>query len=247
MNGKKSITYSIIRTLCYSQIFSYPLTFSELWKYIIHSKKITREELALNLYENRNFFQEVREYIVLPGDIKLIKTRNERIAHSKRKLAKALWISNILSLIPTVKLIGISGSLSMYNTKINDDIDLFFITSKRMLWTTRFLVNIVLILLKEKRLRNDKFAKDKICPNMFMADDYMELPKNKRNLYTAHEVAQMKVLYSKNNTHNRFLYKNSWILKYLPNVFEKEDRVSPKETQNSPIREKVKTITEYLF
>jgi len=51
---------------------------------------------------------------------------------------------------------------------------------------------------------------------MFITLDNIVIKK--QNLYTAHEVAQLKVLYGKDTTYEYFLYKNKWIKKYLPNI-----------------------------
>lgn len=246
---KNTITEAIIRTLCYAQVFSYPLTISELWKYLICDKKVSKEDFILTLHHNRSFFEQVQDYIVLPGDRKLITQRSNRMQPSRRKLGKALWISHVLSYIPTVKLIAISGSLSMHNAKPEDDIDLFIISSKNRLWTTRLLVTIVLLLIKEKRKRAEKFAKDKICPNMFISEDALKIKK--QDLYTAHEVAQMKVLFSKDNIYTYFLQENTWVLKYLPNVFavhrKKRQKVKTSFSPHISLLEHVLFKAQYYY
>ena len=229
------ITRSIIKTLCYSQIFSYPLTVSELFKYLISSKKITREELLLALYRNHNLFEHKDQYVVLRGDGKLVQERVKRKAYARSKLAKALWIAQILSFLPTIKLIGHSGSLSMYNAKKEDDIDLFFITSKNSLWITRALITIVLLFLGEKRRKNDRMAADKICPNMFLSEDALMIKKTHRNLYAAHEVAQLKILFSKDHIYEKFLKENKWVLRYIPHAFEIYKKPFKNKKQIAPL------------
>lgn len=214
-----SLTYAIIRTLCYAQIFSYPLTETELWQYLLHNKKISRKTFIWNLNQNLHVFEKIYDYYVLRGDSKLAAERTKRHNYSVKKLRKAVLISKILFYIPTVKLIGVSGSLSMYNAKKEDDIDLFFITSKNFLWTTRFMVNVALCLFGQKRMKEEKYAQDKICPNMFMPEDVLCIKKQDQNIYTAHEVAQMKVLFAKKNIYLKFLSQNAWVLRYMPNAF----------------------------
>lgn len=215
-----NITKSIIKTLCYGQVFSYPLTLPELWKYLISPKKISGEELVTALKVGKSGITQVQKYIVFPGDEKLVVERTMRTQESKRKLRKALWISQVLSVLPSIKLVAVSGSLSMHNAKPKDDIDLFIITAKDRLWTTRFLVNTILIFLREKRSRKGGRATDKICPNMFISEDSLEIPTH--NLYTAHEVAQIKVLFSRDNMYHRFLKSNKWVLRFMPHAFSLE-------------------------
>ena len=52
---------------------------------------------------------------------------------------------------------------------------------------------------------------------MFIDENYLAIPKEKQNLYTAHEVCQLKVLYDLDNTYQKFLVANSWVKKCLPN------------------------------
>jgi hypothetical protein len=133
-------------------------------------------------------------------------------------MAKARVIANILSKIPTIQYIGISGSLSMNNSVENDDIDLFFITRRNTLWMSRLLVNFFLSLTHQKRKRNEKDAKNKICPNMFMDEEELTLDKKRQNLYTAHEIVQLKTVFDRNEFSNLLLSKNRWIQNFLPNI-----------------------------
>jgi hypothetical protein len=180
-------------------------------------KKISYQEFLLRFYQIRRDFEQIGEYVVLFGDTRLVSQRHFRAYESKRKMAKARRVSQFLSIIPTVKLIAVSGSLSMSNAKKTDDIDLFFITSKNSLWVSRFLVNGMLFFLGEKRGRKEKYAKDKICPNMFISEDCLTI--SKKTMYIAHEVAQIKILFSRGDVVSDFFNANNWVLKFLPNVF----------------------------
>lgn len=208
---------SIIRTLTYFDIFDYPLTLSEIKKFNEEVLPATDNELMDNINEI-SIIQEHKGYYYLLGRREIVEKRIERNEISIFKLAKAFLVSKILSKIPTVKLVGISGSLSMSNCKESDDIDLFIITRKNTMWITRFLVSFVLLVAKQKRTPKSKTSADLICPNMFVSESSMALPVSLRNLYTAHEIVQMKVLYEKNDTYKKFLVKNRWVSRFLPNV-----------------------------
>lgn len=216
---KKDTLQAIIKTLCYAEIFSYPLTSSEIWRYVISQKRVSKSEIQKTLLKNKNVFQETDGYFTMSGRSNLVQVRQARLIESRKKIVKALWISAILMYIPTIKLVGISGSLSMYNANKQDDIDLFFVTQKHTLWISRMCVALLLALLGEKRSRRSNLAVNKICPNMFLSESTLSLSKSNRNIYTAHEVAQLKVLYSRNNMYENFLQENKWALQFLPNAF----------------------------
>ena len=70
-----------------------------------------------------------------------IRMTNDKYQISKRKLKNWRFRAYIklLSIFPQIKLIGLSGSISMMNAKKDDDIDLFVITAKKRLFTGRFI------------------------------------------------------------------------------------------------------------
>ena len=212
-----SIEESVIRTLAYFDIFDYPLTFSEIKKYCETAIKITDDTLKDIIY-SIPIIQESDSFFYFLGRSEIVAKRIERNDISISKIGKAKVIAKILSKIPTIEFIGVSGSLSMNNSLHSDDIDLFFITRKNTMWTTRFFVNLTLILLGQQRAKHEKSAKDKICPNMFIEKGKLTLPKKRVSLYLAHEVVQLKTLFDKNNTHSEFLSENKWIHKFLPNI-----------------------------
>lgn len=212
-----SIEESVIKTLAYFDIFDYPLTFSEIKKYSGTAIKITDDTLKDIIY-SIPIIQESHSFFYFLGRSGIVTKRIERRDISIQKFGKAKVIAKILSKIPTVEYIGVSGSLSMNNSSHSDDIDLFFITSRNAMWTTRYLVNLTLILLGQKRAKQETSVKDKICPNMFIEMGELTLPKKRASLYLAHEVVQLKTLFDKNSAHSAFLSENKWVHNFLPNM-----------------------------
>ena len=217
----------IIKTLSYFDIFDYPLTFAEIKKYLECEIEYTDDELY-DILHSVAVVQEANGYYYLLGRREITEKRAERGTVSITKLAKARLVAKVLSLIPTIEYIGISGSLSMNNASSNDDIDLFFITKRNTLWLTRFVVNCLLVLIKQKRKKKTNSAKDKICPNMFMESSSLIFNRNKRNLYVAHEIVQLKTLYDRNQIYPYFLGKNKWLRDFLPNI-QVQEYVKPND------------------
>jgi hypothetical protein len=240
-----SIEESVIRTLAYFDIFDYPLTFSEIKKYCETAIKITDDTLKDIIY-SIPVIQESYSFFYFLGRSEIVTKRIERGDISIEKFGKARIIAKILSKIPTVEFIGVSGSLSMNNSSPNDDIDLFFITSKNTMWTTRFLVNLTLIMLGQKRKKYDKSVRDKICPNMFVERGKLTLPKKRNNLYLAHEVVQLRALFDKNNAHSAFLSENKWVRKFLPNI-ELMTIKKKRKTKSSAFNFLLFAIEAFLF
>ena len=218
---QSTISKSILQTLIYSDIFDYPLSGDELWKFLI-SKKIDKESfeglLKNNLSEKVNFRNNL---YCLSGRERIIKTRIARKKESQKKVVVAKKIIKQLSFLPTIQFIGISGALSLENSERDDDIDLFVIVSKSSLWLTRLSMIILLLLMGKYRRRNQKEVSDKICLNMLIDDGALSFPTSRQNLYTAHEIMQLMPIFDRNNMYKKFMMANDWIKKYLPNAFNR--------------------------
>lgn len=208
--------FSVLKTLSYAEVFDFPMKFHELWKYLITKEKISKKSLQKILIKEKIMIKKKEGYYFLSNE-KLIAERKERKKYSKEKMRKAIFAAGVLSHIPWIKFIGISGSLSVNNSKENDDIDFFIITEKKRLWITRFLVSLILKSMGRLRKRAQAYVKNRICPNFYLAFENLEIDRKKRNLFVAHEVAQLKVLANKESTYEKFMGSNLWINTYLAN------------------------------
>ncbi|MBI3109639.1 hypothetical protein HYZ06_01220 [Candidatus Daviesbacteria bacterium] len=197
---------AILKTLIYADIFDYPMTLREVHKWLIGKKANLRQvEKALR-----------------KKDLRVAK-RRYRERQSAIYLKKAKFISLFLKIIPWIKLVGVSGSLAMNNAGKKDDIDLFLITAKNRLWISRLLVLGLLILTGQRRKRGDLPTRvaGKICINTLLEEDRLE-QKNK-DIYLAHEVLQMRVLWQREGVYQKYLEDNSWAFKFLPNWISSSD------------------------
>jgi len=209
-----NLKQSTLATLAYHSIFDYPLTLEEILNYLIGNKS-TEAKIKKQLYAliKENKIGDQNGYFYMKKDNRIVEIRLKRQGYSKQKLKKAEFFANVLKFIPTVKLIAITGALSMQNSTKNDDIDLLIVTSKNTIWSTRFLAN--LLLLPYKRSPNSKNQNNKACLNVFL-DESALLIKD-QNLYTAHELCQLKLLWDSNNIYNKLIKTNAWVSSFLPN------------------------------
>jgi len=207
---------AVLSTLAYADIFDYPLKKEEIWRFLLSDIRYQILDVSKGLKElpevsqkNNFYFLKEREHLVL------LRKKRERWSRKKLKIAKQ--VARCLKLIPTIKMVAVTGALAMENSNENDDIDLLIITSKSRLWLTRFLTVILLELVANRRHPADKEVKDKICLNMFLDEGHLEVPKKEQDLFSAHEVCQLKVLWDKNVIYQKFLKANLWSKKYLAN------------------------------
>ena len=157
---------------------------------------------------------------VLPRMKKPSLSRRTRERWAKKKWEKARRSARFLRFIPSILLVGVTGGLSRNNVKKTDDIDFFCITSSGTLWISRLLAIVVIELLGTRRRPGETKVADKICLNMFMSEDSLQVTKLDRDLFSAYEVLQMTPLWERRSAYTRFLETNQWVKKFLPNAWE---------------------------
>lgn len=215
------IREAIIRTLCYADVFDYPLTENEIWTRFIGKRNLKEDKYHLDIRKIKEIEQKAGLYF-LKGRGHVVGLRQKKDLFSKEKLQIAQKITSLIRFIPSVKLVGISGGLAIANAKDEDDIDLFIVASKDFLWITRFIVTLLVELFSSRRHPADLDVKNKVCLNIFIDEEHLSIPILNRNLFIAYEVVQLRPLFDKKNTHQKFLSANLWVKDYLPNSIDKK-------------------------
>jgi len=214
---KPSKTISLI----YHDYFDYPLTQEELVKWQV-SLKFQLKSYQLPATSSCD------GYFFLKGHDDLVTLRQNREIISQKKLIIAHHTASLLKFIPTIKMVGITGSLAMNNCHEKSDIDFMIVTSRGTLWTTRLFTLLFLKFMRVPvRSRGDKNEKDKLCLNIWM--DENDLVIHEHNLYTAHELAQVVPLINRGKTYERLLLQNFWIKNFWPNAVKFTKNISSKK------------------
>ena len=209
---------AILKTLIYYDIFNFPLKAWEIHKWLTGREASLRQiEKTLEKLGSEMEIMSYRGYYFMPGRKALVKERLRKEEVSKRHIRTAKYISLIFRIIPWIKLVGISGSLAMMGSSKKDDIDLFIITSQKRIWVSRLLLILLTSLTGLRRKRREKVlsANGKLCINLILETSNLE--QKKKNIYLAHEVLQMKMLWQRDEVYSEFLHKNDWAFKHLPN------------------------------
>lgn len=221
--NKMTIKDSVLRTYKYSSFFDFPLYPKELLLWLVSSK--------------RTNFSKIPPLLIKKLSKKEIQKRKLRlkISQNKKKYAKSKL--EFLKFFPFIQFVAISGSVSVDNATEKDDVDLFVITAPNTLWLVRPFVLVALEILGIRRRRGTKpaLAQDLICPNLWLDTNNLLLGRERRNLFTAHEVLQIFPLINKNDTYEKFIAKNSWVKKYLANAYNSSLRVSTSGGRSFPI------------
>lgn len=193
------------KTYAYGKIFQYQRSLPELYFWKIGSKFISYKNFLKKLGSKKSLY--LPKKINNPYSV-------QKVTFAKKKLCQ-------IAKVPFIRLLGVTGSVSANNAKKNDDIDIFIITAPHTLWITRPLVLLYLEIKGIRRRRktpiNDQ--KDLICPNLWLDSANLKINKQDQNLYTAHEVLQVKPLFDKSQTYQRFLKTNRWVKRFLGNAY----------------------------
>lgn len=217
---KWTISERIVATLAYADIFDYPLTTSEVkdWLFFVHNlSEKGLEKTLLKLVKSREIKQE--QYWFLKGRRGIVETRMSREKYAEKKMAVARNVARWLSVIPSLEAVFVTGSLAVKNTPENDDIDFLCVTSAGTLWMTRFFCTLVTQVLGVRRSVNVGSVSDKICLNMFMSCDCLGLPEKEKDVYAAHELLQMQVLFDRGGVWRELLIENKWVKEIFPNKY----------------------------
>jgi hypothetical protein len=141
----------------------------------------------------------------------------------------------------------VTGGLAVNNADKQDDIDLFFITSRGALWISRLLATAVVELLGKRRKPGDRDVTDKICLNMFMSEDALRLPAGEQDLFAAHEVLQMEPLWGRGDSHWQFLRANSWVKTLLPVAWDIKRAARNNHPKNTYVWTRFAVVVLRLF
>ena len=221
---------SIFHTLTYADIFDYPLTASEVYRYLTSAN--TSFEDVTQLLENNDLFSRIEGYYSLRGREEIVEVRKRRAEVASQLWPQAAHYGGIIASLPFVRMVAVTGSLAMSNTDEGKDIDYLIVTAPNHLWTCRAFALLV--------TRFAKLEGVNLCPNYLITTNALKLEQH--SLYVAHELAQMIPL-SGMEIYDELRRLNDWMVDYLPNSLmapEMPDRV--KLMQKRPLIQKALEI-----
>jgi hypothetical protein len=237
--NRAAIGRSILESLAYADVFGWPMTEAELFSQIQSSKilpaggqgKIQKQKVnfktALNKLIKEKIIAKKDNFYFLYGRSGRVQRRQEHEKWVAEKMTIAHKAAKWLKLIPSILLVGVSGGLAVGNVTQDDDIDLFIICRRGTLWTTRLLAILLLELLGQRRRPGERNYKNKICLNMFIDEQGLAVPETERDVYTAHEIRNLKVLWERNGIYRRFLKMNQWHDILKSKIKEQRSKTNP--------------------
>lgn len=192
------------RVLVYFDIFNYPPTTEEIWRYLDIPAGL--DEVAAALSSMDGAISRGYGFWALADRRDIIALRLERQDRSRKLWNQARRRLRRLRYVPFLRFAGVSGSLSMNNIEAKDDVDLFFITTPGK---SGFVFMMLCFL---RHVYEKEFH---LCPNFGLEEHHLTL--DKKNFFSAHELFQMQPLWNA-PVYERFLAANVWAHEHLPNA-----------------------------
>jgi hypothetical protein len=205
---RPALAQAVLRTLAYADVFDYALRPADVHRFLIATGSAAAEtEAALESVARAGRVARRDDLYSLRGRAEIFGLRPAREGHSARLWLQARRWGAVMAGLPFVRMAAVTGALAVNNAASgDDDIDLLVLTAPGRVWLARALcVGLV---------RAARPFGVKLCPNYVLSATALE--QAPRNLYIAHELAQMVPL-SGFGLHSRMLAANEWVLEFLPN------------------------------
>ncbi|MGC9332656.1 MAG: hypothetical protein ACP5JJ_00790 [Anaerolineae bacterium] len=201
---------AIISTVAYADVFNYPLTAVQIHRYLVGLTASLAEVKAMLTGDGKVScaLSKQEKFYTLRGREDLVEMRQYRVNTAAKLWPRALRYGHAIAKLPFVRMVALTGALTMDNVKSDDDFDYLIVTEAERLWLTRALVIGLVVKLAARQ-------GEEVCPNYLLSKRALFFEEH--NLYTAHELAQMIPL-SGLLIYQEMRRLNTWTDRFLPNA-----------------------------
>ncbi len=221
---------AILNTLAYFDLFEYPLTAMEVWRWL-YAPGMGPQNFEKVLGELDSLLEEKKiesknGFYFLPDRAVILRVRQERYALSFYKYRRARRFGKILSLLPGVWMVALGNTMAWRHARSSSDIDFFIVAEEGRLWSVRFFCVLIAAML---RVRPTKSASaDAFCLSFFASASALNLRSLaiEEDIYLPYWALSIVPLYDAGGVFERFKAANNWVLSNLPNSFFREPAVT---------------------
>jgi hypothetical protein len=193
----------ILQTIRLAHYYNSAFDRDQLYKYLRIKINRTAFESILDQLIDQHVISEDKGFI-FNGDL---QTQHEQRQQWSRELLQKYKIYiKILSIIPWIKFIGLTGSNAFESCDNDDDLDIFIICKQDRLWICYFSIVLISKLFKKRKV---------LCVNYLV--DEKNLLFGKKTYYTAVQLVQMLPVYNKPSK-QILIQANPWLATCLPNL-----------------------------
>jgi hypothetical protein len=246
----KQLAKNIVFTLAYFEAMNYPLTLFELWR---HMFQITKKRQRYTFCEVKDAVEEKQlsakitkkdGMLFLNGGERLVKERSVANKFSISKLKKLKLYAKIFAIVPYVRGVFLTGTLSMKNAKQNSDWDVLMVLAKNRIWLGRFFLAVTLQLIGKRRHGNK--VKERFCLNHYITENGLILEEH--NEFSANFVSNSMPILG-GAIYKKFLQMNEfWIQTIKPNYKKEEISENDVETvEHLGTKQKIQATVEAIL
>ncbi len=208
---------AIIRTVCYFDLFDFPLTRAEVKSLLcLNEADAAGAEAALALLVAGKTLKENGGCLSLFDRDGLEQIRAERQLFSARKWRRARRWARIFAALPGVEFAGVGNTLAYDNARDGSDIDFFIVTAPGTIWRTRFFCAALAAAFDLRPKNGDN--RDKLCLSFFVTTEALDmraLAIGADDVYMRYWTRQMKPLSGNPAAVEEFFSKNHEVARQL--------------------------------
>ena len=216
----QTIEQSIIQTLTYFSVASFPLTKEELYRHLWRAPQIDQLNLESELSDlvAAGRICEKWGFYFLPNEEKNIEIRRQAVIFNDQKLSKARRAAGFIAWVPFLKAIMVCNSVGREVATRDSDIDLYIIAQSGRLWLVRAFTNSILRLFGLRTYGRKE--RDRICLSFFVTTEALDLSAYRavnEDIHFAYWLQQMVPVYDPEEYYAKMLVANTWVGDLLPN------------------------------
>lgn len=239
----------ILTTVIYYDVMEYPMTAFEIWKYLtrINQEDPIRQYSLADIMEELEkdtlvrYVESYRGYYFLKGRSVLYKERIMRDKIAQYKYRALLRRASLLRYVPYIRMIAVTGRLSMKHTKPQSDFDLLVVFEAGKIFTGRFFLTILTHFLGIRR--HGKNIANRICLNYFITTSSLEITL--KDPFSSSEYFFALPIFG-SDVFREFQKKNAWIQVYKPN-YEMRGMLNSKLLSDSRVTRIIRGIGEKIL
>lgn len=152
--------------------------------------------------------EETQGFLVRPGRADTVRRRRERAEHAERLWPSAMRAAGLLSRLPFVRGVMLTGGLSKQSSEPGGDADFLLLVEPGCVWTTKTALQVTRRALPEDLRRL-------FCTNYLLSTDALAL--DDRDVFTAFELATSIPL-SGGPLCAEFIRANAWARRWIPGL-----------------------------
>jgi hypothetical protein len=210
---------AVLATIAYYDALAYPLTEFEVWKHLITTRDEASTDVptlgqvaqALDGLVTDGVISRFRGFVMLPHREALVPERIRDEKYAVPKIRRAAALVRKLAWVPFIRMIALTGSLSMKRGDEESDWDLFVVLKRGGIWRGRTALSLVLQLIGKRR--HGRYVENRACLNHFVTDGSLEVAM--QDYFSASEYRFMYTFLGR-DTERRFELVNRWMARLKP-------------------------------